>query len=217
MLKKQPRRLKGARNRSGQRTGTSTTSDNESAANVLEDEEELIEAIMTTTVAHQDTPDLHLQDAVVLRLAPTIVARHHDGTPIRTYQEAVQTVDLTIEGGVGRLRAEDLSLARGPSLQSIQDVGNIATMSRPGHGIAGPCQAERHPQCDEGTIEAEDEEVHGVVIELDPLHLQMMPLAHHFPEDLEGGEVLQSPLAAAVLQRGGGVVLPLPQGHVLAH
>lgn len=217
MLKRQPKRPKGARNWSGQRIGILTTSDNGSVVNALEVEGEAIEATMTMTDAHQDTLDLHLQDAAALHLAPIIVARHHDVTRIRTYQEAVQTVDQTIKGAVDRLRAEDLCLAPDLSLQSIQDVGDIAMMSRPDHGIAGGCRAERHPQCDEGTIEAEDEEVHGVVIELDPLHLQM-PLAHHLPEDLEGGEVLQSPLTAAVLQqRGGGVALPLPQGHVLAH
>lgn len=217
MLRKQPKRPKNARKWSAQRTGTSKTSDNGSAANGLEAEGEAIEATMTTTDAHQDIPDLHLQDAAARRLAPIIVAGHHDGTLIRTFQEAVQTVDPTIEGVVDRLQAEDPCLARDPSHQSIQDVGDIVMMSRLDQDIAGACRAERHLQCDEGTIEAEDEEVHGVVIELDPLHLQM-PLAHHLPEDLEGGEVLQSPLAAAVLQqRGGGVALPLPHGHVLAH
>lgn len=74
MLKKQPKRLKGARNRSGQRIGTSTISGNGSAANAFEVEGEAIEATMIMTDAPHDTPDLHLQDAAALRLATIIVA-----------------------------------------------------------------------------------------------------------------------------------------------
>ena len=216
MLKRRPKRRKGARNRSEQRIEISTVFDNGNAGNVVEVEEEATEGTMNTIDAHQDTQGLHLQDDVALHLAPITEVQHQDETWTHTYQEGVQTVDLTIEDRVDHPRAEDPFLAHDLFLQSVRGGGHIATMSRLDHGIAGVYLLAHHLQRDEGTIGAEDQEVHGAVIELDPLHLQM-PLAHHLPEDLEGGEVLQSPLAAALLQRGVGVALHLHQGHILAH
>lgn len=88
-------------------------------------------------------------------------------------------------------------------------------MNHPGTEIADIHLADRLVLRVEVMAEIEDQEVRGVVTELDPLHLQI-PLAHHLPEDLEGDVMLQSPHVAALPHLGADAPLHLYHDHVLA-
>lgn len=154
---------------------------------------------MTMTDVHQDTRDPHLPGAAARRLAQTTAALHRDVmlTPMCLVVAVVAIDNMMEVDGVVHHPSGDpsLSLLRLLLLHHA-DIG-IEMMNRPSIGIVDQQPADLCPGCVEVMVETEDQEMQGVVIEQDPLHLQI-PLAHHLPEDLRGGAIHQSPHVAAV-------------------
>ena len=105
LLRRPPKKLNVAKNRSAKRIAILTVFVNESAANADEGVVEVIGAIMTTIGEHEDTRDLRPHGAVPHHLAPITGVLHQDVILIPTSQVAVVVVitDEMRTDGIGHL------------------------------------------------------------------------------------------------------------------